>query len=172
MRPVPGNHEYMTADARGYFDYFGSHAGTPGSGYYSFNFGAWHLIALHSERDIREGGRQFQWLRADIASTTQRCVLAYWNRPRFTAGEYTDCEELAPFWSTLTSAGAVVVLSGHDHNYQRYALLGAFDAGGMRQFVVAAYRVLRLTLRPDGYDWAFLATASTNYLDNGHGECR
>jgi acid phosphatase type 7 len=195
-RPVPGNHEYQTLGAGGYYAYFGERAGPDGRGYYSFDLGDWHLVALNSERDVRDGGRQLEWLRADLEGTKQRCVLAYWHRPRFTGGRYADFEDVAPLWETLARAGAEVVLVGHDHNYQRYAPLdarGAFDERGVRQFVVGtggkdryalapdprreagsadAYGVLRLVLRPDGYDWAFLAAPGSTYTDSGSGSCR
>lgn len=48
-RPVPGNHDYNTAGASGYFGYFGAAAGDPSKGYYSYDLGTWHLIALNSE---------------------------------------------------------------------------------------------------------------------------
>ncbi len=195
MYPTPGNHEYLTSGASAYFDYFGDRAGTPGLGYYSFDVGSWHLVALNSERDVEAGGRQLAWLRADLEANTQRCVLAYWHKPRFTAGQYRDLADGHEFWALLAGAGAEVVLNGHDHNYQRYRPMdarGEPSPGATREFVVGtggrarydlqpdprreagtadAWGILELTLRPDGYDWRFLAAAGTNYEDSGSGGC-
>src|SRR5262249_16960943 len=46
--PSPGNHEYKTPNASGYFDFFGARAGARDKGYYSFNLGSWHIIALNT----------------------------------------------------------------------------------------------------------------------------
>lgn len=194
--PSPGNHEYRSRDANPYFDYFGDRAGTRGLGYYSFDLGAWHVIALNSERDNRAGGRQLAWLQADLAANTKPCVLAYWHKPRFTAGEYSDLSDGAAFWTTLANAGAEIVLNGHDHNYQRYQPMdanGAPSPNGVREFVVGtggkdryglsadprreagtdkAWGVLELTLRADGYDWRFLPVAGASFADSGSGSCR
>ncbi len=193
--PVPGNHEYLTSGASGYFDYFGDRAGTRRLGYYSFDLGAWHVIALNSERDTGADGRQVAWLRADLEANTKPCVLAYWHKPRFSGGQYRDLSDGREFWSVLARAGADVVLNGHDHNYQRYAPLdagGAPSPTGTREFVVGtggrgrydlqpdsrreagtadAWGVLELTLRPEGYDWRFVPVAGATYEDSGSGRC-
>ena len=87
-RPVPGNHEYLSAGGAGYFDYFGGAAGNPQKGYYSFDLGAWHLIALNSQCSWVSGGcgpgsPQERWLKADLAKHQNACTLAYWHEPRF-----------------------------------------------------------------------------------------
>lgn len=196
-RPSPGNHDYGTANAAGYFGYFGENAGGTQNGYYSFDLGAWHLVSLNSERDFSAGGAQVAWLRADLATTGKRCVLAYWHKPRFTAGSYGDFTDYAPFWQELSAAGAEIVLNGHDHNYQRYRPMtpaGAHDpVNGIREFVVGtggrsmyalaadsrreaassgARGVLELTLRTDGYGWRFIPVAGQIYSDSGSGACR
>ena len=84
-RPAPGNHDYHTAGAAGYFNYFGAAAGDPGKGYYSYNLGAWHIISLNSEVT---SSAQEQWLRADLAANNSRCTLAYWHHPRFSSGQH------------------------------------------------------------------------------------
>jgi hypothetical protein len=192
-RPSPGNHDYHTEGASGYFGYFGPRAPAP---YYSFDLGGWHLISLNSEISMAEGSAQYEWLRSDLASSTARCTLAYWHKPRFTAGKYDDFTYTTPVWRLLYAAKAEVVLNGHDHNYQRYERLtpdGApAPAGGIREFVVGTggrslyalsrderreagqsrvLGVLQLTLRPAGYDWRFVPV-SGGYSDSGSGDCR
>lgn len=195
IRPTPGNHEHHS-DGSGYFRYFGAAAGPAGRGYYSFNVGTWHIVSLNSERDTKAGGAQVRWLRNDLARTKGRCVLAFWHRPRWSAGSYEDDARTAPFWNALYDARADVVLSAHDHNYQRYPPLnrrGEIDwARGIRSFVVgtggrhryklrmdprrrtasdATWGVLKLTLRPSGYSWRFLPVAGGSYRDAGSARC-
>jgi hypothetical protein len=194
--PTPGNHEYQTAGASGYFGYFGSRAGTSGQGYYSYDLGAWHMIALNSEISHGTSSAQLSWLRSDLAASSARCVLAYWHKPRFTAGNYSDMSEYQPFWDALYAANADVVINGHDHNYQRYVPLNPSgardDARGLREFVVGTggrshysiradsrreaadggtYGVLGLTLRATGYDWRFVAEAGKTFTDSGSAAC-
>jgi hypothetical protein len=194
--PSPGNHDYGTPGAAGYFAYFGDAAGDPGRGYYSFDLGTWHIVSLNSERDFGAGGAQVAWLESDLTATDARCTLAFWHRPRFSTGAYADNRAYRPFWSALYRAGADVVLNGHDHNYQRPAPLdpgGALDRRrGIREFVVgtggrshyslradprrragndSAFGVLKLTLRPNGYDWRFLAAAGSRFSDSGSAAC-
>jgi acid phosphatase type 7 len=195
--PAPGNHDFATSNAAGYFGYFGARAGPTLNGYYSFDLGNWHLISLNSERDYGASGEQMAWLRADLAANTKKCVLAYWHKPRFAAGNYSDFTAYIPFWQELYAAGAEIVLNGHDHNYQRYQPMtpdGALDrTGGIRQFLVGTggvgayplrpdtrreaagtniYGVLQLTLKPDSYDWTFLPAEGTTFSDSGSGTCR
>ncbi len=156
----------------------------------------WHIIALNSEVDYGAGGAQVAWLRADLAATTKPCVLAYWHKPRFTRGNYSDFTAYTPFFTELYNANAEVVLGGHDHNYQRYQPMtpsGALDpARGVRQFVVGtggrghyalrtdarrqaanatAFGILKLTLHANGYDWRFLPVAGQTYTDSGSASC-
>jgi acid phosphatase type 7 len=181
-RPAPGNHDYRTRTAAGYFGYFGAAAGRRSRGYYSFDVGAWHLIALNSEcghvGGCGKGSRQERWLRADLAAHPARCTLAYWHKPRFSSGMHGNDATYTAFWRALYRAGADVVLVGHDHDYERFAAqtpAGRADpARGIRQFVVGTggkthygfrtiransrvrnsgtFGVLRLTLHPSGYD--------------------
>jgi acid phosphatase type 7 len=144
-RPAPGNHEYQTDDAAAYFAFFGQRAGPPGKGWYSFNLGSWHLIALNSNcREIggcHRGSEQERWLRADLTAHPTRCTLAYWHHPRFSSGvRHGSTERVAGLWEALYDAGADVALVGHEHNYERFAPLnpsGEVDrARGVRQVVV------------------------------------
>ena len=148
-RPTPGNHEYayFQKDAAAYFDYFGESAGQWGLGYYSFDIGRWHVVALNSNCDAERlggcwpGSPQERWLREDLAANTRPCTLAFWHHPRFSAGATHGSDPATdPFWRLLYDAGADLVLNGHDHNYQRFAPQtrgGGPDADrGIREFVV------------------------------------
>jgi acid phosphatase type 7 len=145
--PSPGNHDYETAGASGYFDYFGTAAGDPDKGYYSYDLGRWHLVALNSncgEDEIRcgPGSAQARWLKEDLAANDEKaCTLAYFHHPLFTSGRYRPgIERVKPLWEILYAAGVDVVLNGHDHNYQRFAPQDpggrADPEAGIRQFVV------------------------------------
>lgn len=145
-QPVPGNHDYHTPSAAGYFDYFGSLAGPRGLGYYSYTLGAWHLVALNSNCGFLEGGCargsvMDRWLRDELARNPGRCTLAYWHHPRFSTGAVHGSDpRMQDIWATLAEFGADVVLAGHEHLYERTgprSAEGAEDtARGIRQFIV------------------------------------
>lgn len=124
--PVPGNHEYQTPGAAGYFAYFGSLARNDPGGYYSFDLGAWHFIALNSECDepgvggCGLGSLQERWLLSDLAAHRASCTLAFWHEPRFTSGRNGNHPALQAFWNDLYAFGAALVLNGHDHIYERF----------------------------------------------------
>jgi hypothetical protein len=201
-RPSPGNHEYLTRNASGYFDYFGSAAGPRDKGYYSFDEGAWHVVSINSNCSrvggCGPGSPQERWLRADLAATSRRCTVAYWHHPLFSSGQHGAHRNMRPIWDALYEAGAEIVLSGHDHNYERFAPQtpsGALDrTRGIRQFVVGTggknytrlrssqpwsearndntFGVLKLTLRANGYRWQFIPEAGKSFTDGGSGGCR
>src|SRR5215211_3059340 len=184
-RPAVGNHEYGTAGAAGYFGYFGGAAGDPSKGYYSYDLGAWHIVALNSNCSqaggCHAGSAQETWLRQDLAAHPTNCTLAYWHHPHFSYGNYGNNPATQALWQALYDNGAEIVLSGHDHNYQRYAPQtpsGTRDeAHGIREFVVGTggknhnplgtppptveafngdtFGLLQLILHPNGYDWQF-----------------
>lgn len=145
-KPTPGNHEYRTSNAAGYFRYFGEAAGDPDKGYYSYDLGGWHIIVLNSNSScstIRCGfaSAQLRWLNADLASNRALCTLAYWHHPRFNSGAgHGNNTDVAPFWKALYDAGADVVLNGHEHLYERFAPQTPHaepdNARGIRQFTV------------------------------------
>jgi hypothetical protein len=144
-RPVPGNHDYHTSGAAGYFAYFGAAAGAPGEGWYSFDVGSWHLIALNSNcaevGGCGAGSAQERWLRADLAAHPSDCTLAYWHHARFSSGtEHGSDPRTQALWQALYDAGADVVLVGHDHDYERFAPMDAAGRAdpraGIREFVV------------------------------------
>ena len=198
IRPVPGNHDYYQPGAAGYFQYFGVAANDPARGYYSYDLGSWHIIALNSTLDMRAGSPQEQWLRADLAAHPARCTLAYWHAPRFSSGvTHGSSPVSAPMWQALYEAGADVVLSGHEHNYERFAPQAPDQtpdpARGIREFVAGtggsgyynfadtavvnsevrstAHGVLRLTLYPDHYDWRFIPATGDTFTDSGSDIC-
>jgi hypothetical protein len=144
-RPVPGNHEYHSDGASGYARYFGAAAGDPTKGYYSYDLGAWHIIALNSEcgqvGGCGAGSPQGEWLRQDLAQHPTRCTLAYFHKPLFSSGaSHGNDPEMKPLWQTLYAANADVVINGHDHDYERFAPQdpdgNADQKRGMREFVV------------------------------------
>jgi len=201
-RPAPGNHEYRTPRAAAYFDYFGAAAGPGRRGYYSFNLGSWHIVSLNSNcSHIRcgAGSAQERWVRADLNAHPARCTLAYWHHPRFSSGTtHGSHDEMQPIWQALYDNGADLVLSAHEHNYERFAPqtpTGVRDAArGIREFVVGtggrshyrrfrvtsansevrngnSFGVLRLMLKPHGYSWKFIPAAGSRFSDSGSAPC-
>jgi len=193
-RPVPGNHEYESAGAGPYYQYFGESAGEFGDGYYAFRAGNWQVLALNSNISMDRGSPQYQWAQHELQSS-DRCTLAYWHHPRFTSGPNGDNMRAAALWELLHAEGVEVVLAGHDHVYERYLPMNA--AGqldrerGVRQFIVGTggalpYRfaaikpnsaarfegfgVLRLVLGDGRYDWEYLPT-QPGFTDTGFDVC-
>ncbi|MDQ1515353.1 MAG: acid phosphatase type 7, partial [Actinomycetota bacterium] len=195
--PVPGNHEYDTGNAAAYFHYFGDLAGPAGRGYYSYDVGPWHVVALDSNCGPADCGAEKTWLDADLSAHPAPCTLAYMHHPRFSSGAAGNNSSLNTFWDVLYAHRASVVLSGHDHDYERFAPqnpAGRRDPGrGIRQFVVGtgggalgslysaapnsevrnnrSMGVLQLTLRADGYDWRFVPIGGGGFTDSGSDSC-
>jgi hypothetical protein len=143
-RPATGNHDYETPGATGYFDYFGTAAGDPATGYYSYALEAWHLVVVNSNCSeiggCEAGSLQEQWLRADLTAHPAACTLAYWHHPRFSSGLHGNQDFMQDIWQALYDLGVDVVLNGHDHTYERFAPqdpAGLADSTqGIREFVV------------------------------------
>src|SRR5215204_6337923 len=165
--PVLGNHEYMNSDdpsikSKPYFDYFGAQNGfqppaapvpndpdnnhglTFGEGYYSYDLGSWHIVALNSNCD-KVGGcdassPQGQWLQSDLTNHPVQCTLVYFHHPLYATANGTNTLNVRPLWEMLYANGADVILSGHAHRYERHAPMtpeGLVDStNGIRQFVV------------------------------------
>ncbi len=202
-KPVPGNHDYYEPRAKGYFHYFGAAAGDPDKGYYSYDLGEWHIVALNSNCEEVGGcdaaSPQVRWLEDDLAANNgTNCTLAYFHHPLFSSGgKHGNTPEVKPLWEALYAADADVVLSAHDHNYQRFAQQdpnGTVDPErGMREFVVGTgggghyviespiensevynddtYGVLELTLHPNSYDWRFVPVEGETFTDSGSDRC-
>ena len=197
-RPTVGNHEYNTPAAAGYFTYFGSGVGNPTEGWYSYDVGAWHVVVLNSNCafvSCAGGSPQETWLRADLQAHRVRCTLAYWHHPLFSSSSATPA--VRPLFQALYDAGADLLLTGHAHNYQRFAPqtpTGAADAGrGIRQIVVGTggaefhaasgafpnreavnsdtLGVLRLTLFATRYEWQFVPQPGRTFTDSGSTSC-
>jgi Concanavalin A-like lectin/glucanases superfamily/Bacterial Ig domain/Calcineurin-like phosphoesterase len=200
-RPTIGNHEYGTAGAGPYFDYFGAAAGERGKGWYSFDLGGWHVVVLNSNCPLIPcgvGSEQEEWLRADLAAHPASCIMGVFHHPRFSSGgSHGSLPHMQPFYQALYEAGADLVLSGHDHNYERFGRMlpwGAVDpVHGVREFVVgtggkellavglaqpgsqvrdsSAFGLLQLTLHATGYAWEFVAEPGGAFEDGGAEEC-
>ncbi len=198
--PTTGNHEYLTTDAVGYFDYFGDTAGDPNKGYYSYDLGSWHIVTLNSSCSkvggCRETSPQAQWLKKDLAEHPTDCTLAYWHHPLFSSSERGNDDDYRDFWEILYEAGAEIILVAHNHHYERFAPLksnGELDENrGIRQFVVGtggknlrgfaeiqnhsevrndeSYGFLKLNLYQNFYNWEFISEEGIK-LDSGSNRC-
>jgi hypothetical protein len=196
MLPTVGNHDWFGGHGRPYFSYFGESAGPAGLGYYSQTVGAWHVISLNSEIPAGPGSPQYEWLKADLAASPQACTLAMWHQPLFTSGPSENAAHMRNAWRLLDQYGAELVLSGHNHMYERFAPQdadGRPDPLGPRQFVVGTggyplngrarvqansqvldsdtWGVLRLTLKSTSYTWEFVPVPGKSFRDVGSGAC-
>ncbi len=194
-RPSIGNHEYHTLGGAPYRSYFGTRAAGPsGRSYYSYNLGEWHIVVLDSERYYAD---QATWLKADLAANPRRCTLAYWHQPYFTSGDLPPKLVLKNLFTILYNAGAEVVVSGHNHIYERFYPQDpsgkANLARGIRNFVVgtggapllpmraktpnlqvrqnSAHGVLKFSLYPTWYKWEFIPVAGKTFRDSGSNNC-
>ena len=204
-KPAPGNHEYRTSNAGGYFQYFGAAAGAVGKGYYSYDIGDWHIVALNTNGEdacatlsCSTGSTQEQWLRADLAAHAKPCTLAYWHHPRWSSGSHGSDARVQALWKALHDAGAEIVITGHDHDYERMKPLdanGAVDeTTGLVQFVVgtggrdlrsfddpplavtarrnaSTWGVLRLDLYADRAKYKFVPIEGQTFTDEGEIAC-
>jgi chitodextrinase len=203
-RPALGNHE---GGGGGYFDYWNGSgvndgpAGPRGKGWYSFDVGGWHLIALNSNCSnvgCAAGSAQESWLKSDLAAHPTACALAFWHHPRFSSGHDGNNTFMQDLWKDLYNARVDLALVGHSHDYERFAPLngsGQLDrSNGIRQFVVgtggafftgwtttqpnsevrqnSTYGVLKVTLHPTSYDWKFVPEAGKTFTDSGSEACR
>jgi alkaline phosphatase len=148
-KPSLGNHEYydqnynMTTAAGPYFDYFGARAGARGEGYYSYDRGAWHIVALNSNCGMVGGcesdSPQGRWLRNDLANNANhQCTMAYFHRPLYSTGTNVAGPDVKPFWRMLHDQGADLIVNGHAHRYERFAPMtpdGTRSDNGIRQIV-------------------------------------
>jgi hypothetical protein len=203
-RPALGNHE---GGGSGYFDYWNGSgvndgpAGQRGKGWYSFDVGDWHLIALNSNCSnvgCGKGSAQEAWLKNDLVAHPTKCTLAYWHHPRFSSGHDGDNTFMQSLWQDLYDARADIALVGHSHNYERFAPQNASGGkdttNGIREFVVGTggafftgigtakpnsevrqnntYGVMKLTLHATSYDWKFTPEPGKSFTDSGSEACR
>jgi hypothetical protein len=200
-KPSVGNHEYYTAGASGYFNYFGAAAGHRKKGYYSYNLGDWHVIALNSMCE-KVGGcgatsPMVRWLKQDLSANPKACTIAYWHHPLFSSGHHGNSTKMKPSYQVLYNNNADVVVNGHDHDYERFAPQipnGTLDTTrGIREFVVGTggtylrpfsdikpnsqvrnantHGVLKLTLHATRYEWKFVPVAGRTFTDSGSKSC-
>ena len=195
-----GQPRVLHAAPSGYFHYFGEVAGKPKQGWYSFDVGAWHLVALNSncnDVDCFAGSDQEKWLRDDLKAHPTKCTLAFWHAPLFSSGPEGENRSVRPLWNALYAAGVDVVLNGHNHNYERFAPqnpAGGLDpTRGIREFVVGTggdnlqgfpkshpnsevrirdtFGVLLMRLEQTGYEWSFTPERPDGQPDVGSGTC-
>ena len=199
--PVPGNHEYDTPGATGYFDYFGSAAGSRTQGWHSSTFSGWRVIGLNSNcasiGGCQTGSAQEKWLRSKLYTyRSKKCTIALWHHPRFSSGQHGDNPEMADLWNTLQDYDAEIVLSGHDHGYERFLPMNSDGTGGGSEAIASwvvggggkslypiahsrpnstgyslSFGVLKLNLYSKGYTWRYYPTSGGS-TDNGTGYCR
>jgi hypothetical protein len=197
IRPVAGNHDQYTDNGAPYYAYFGDAAGPAGKGYYSYDPDPyWHVIVLNAicwkVGGCGKSSPQNRWLAADLAASRGKHIVAMWHVPSFSSGGHGNTATYRGWWDALYAAGAEMVLSGHDHDYERFAPqspAGVKDSKGIRQFVAGTggaahspilfvrsnsqvrnsltYGVLELTLKPHSYAWRFLPVAGSSFTDSG-----
>jgi hypothetical protein len=203
IRPSPGNHEYYTTGADPYYKYFGDRTGPPGKGYYSYDIGDWHAVVINSEIAVNEGFTlkeqqdQVDWLIKDLKANSKACTVAYWHHPRFSSGSHGTDVKLQPIWQALHDNNADLVLTGHDHHYERFLPMtatgvvdtvkgiasfvigtGGADLRGLRRPLAANsaarieghYGVLLLTLGSKEWRSAFISTNGLIWDPSG-GKC-
>ncbi|HET9082841.1 MAG TPA: metallophosphoesterase [Candidatus Limnocylindrales bacterium] len=199
-RPAAGDEDYETAGAKGYLGYFGSRAAPSGKTYYSYSIGAWHAVVLDTDcSDVGGCGStspQANWLRSDLAANPTACTIAIFHHPRFSSAQSKPDGRSVTFWQILYQYGADVIVSGHRHQYERFAPQtpsGGASSKGIREFVVgtggaalagfstvapnsqvrnsSTYGVLKLTLHSSSYDFAFVPIAGQSFRDSGSASC-
>jgi hypothetical protein len=202
-RSIPGDHDIGDSEAfTDYFDYFGTAAGPyRPAGYYSYNLGNWHVVALNSACYVQLrtcDDAEEEWLDQDLEDNNATCTLALLHEPRFSSGEvHGNNDSVKPLWQILYDHGVDVVLSGSEHLYERFSPQtpsGVSDPNrGIREFIVGTggeshyqvgvikansqvresntFGVIKMTLRPGNYDWQFVPVAGKTFTDSGTGAC-
>ena len=192
LKPVPGNHEYVTQGAAGYASYFSDAAPE----YYAWDVAGWRFYMLDSECDQIDCAAEADWLDADLTAHQTACSAIAMHYPRFSSGPHHSQRMVEPLWQVAYAHQVDVALAGHDHDYERFAPLApdgaADDANGIREFVVGTggkslypqhgtvrgseffeskdFGVLVLDLDTSGFAWSFLDTGGKS-LDSGSAQC-
>jgi 3',5'-cyclic AMP phosphodiesterase CpdA len=204
-KPATGNHDLSTKNAQGYWEYFGDRGGPYDEYFYSYDIGVWRVVVLNSDC-WRVGGcdlddLQARWLRDELRQRGRRCTLAYWHRPPFSSGRYGEPKEtgrVLPLWQILYEEGVDLLLTAHEHSYERFTPMDAAgkqdDVNGVRLIVVGTgggnlrpfenpplpttvvrnddtWGVLKLTLSAGKYKWNFLPVQGSTFTDSGSGTC-
>ncbi len=197
--PVPGNHDYKSPLANGYFSYWSDRAGYKRHGYYSVRVAGWLLLAVNSEEDVGVGSRQYRWITDQIGTFEGNCVIAYFHSPAYSSKHRNDTDMMRPLFGHLHDMGVSLTLSGHNHFYERMSPLnasGETDHDGVRAFIVGSggkptkigyagrpsensarlimnkAGLLKVELGSDRYAWSFIEAATGNVLDRGISQCR
>ncbi len=198
--PVPGNHDYNTPNATGYYEYYGAKAGDPSKGYYSYNFGAWHIVVVNSNcaaiGGCETGSSQEKWLQNDLKTSPSKCQILMWHHPRFSSGPHGNADFMQDIWKAAIENDVELVLNGHDHTYERFVPMNAAgepDVNGTTQIVVGSggishyafvgqkpnrasanadtYGVLKFELAASSYKFEFLHEPGKTFTDAGVGTC-
>lgn len=182
--PTPGNHEWPQHD-EGYDPYWSRLTGRRPPAHYSFRLAGWQILSLNSEEPLDPQSRQLRWLRRQLKQPGD-CLIAYWHRPRYSAGTHGDQADVAPLWQALRGKARIVV-NGHDHNLQRLRRIDGITefiagAGGKSRYELdgddprLAFAnddldgALRLELAPDIARYRFVASSGA-VLDAGAVRC-
>lgn len=194
--PAPGNHEYVSPGARPYFNYFGNIAGVA-RGYYSVDLGEWKIYSLNSEIGVTPSSAQYAWLENELQGSTSKCSMAIWHQALFSSGPTHGAGFMREIAGLLYKYGVDVLVSGHDHIYERFALQDNYgrrdDVKGFRQFIVGtggmylfdigavqpnseirfrAHGIIRFTLYSAKYEWQFMPIPGSIDSDFGSDSCR
>jgi Calcineurin-like phosphoesterase len=207
LLPAPGNHESTKG---GYCSYFTGKVAVAdpcpdptasNPQFYKVTLGAWSIYSLDTGRSSSTGGdltaAEKSWLDRQLAADTNKCQLVMWHHPRYSAGHHGPSAGLDDDWRTLVNRRVDLVLSGHEHNYQRWSKMAAGgvvdNANGVRQVLVGtggaevhptgsrpaamlrysnAQGLTQLTLHANSYDGRFLPAPGNSFTDSWTDACR
>ena len=197
--PIRGNHEYITGGAAGYVDYFQEMSPS----YWVTNAGGWRIIAVDSwclgllSTGCTATSPQTQWLASQLQEAHQAgmCSAVLLHHPFISSGKFATASVEA-LWETAAHGGADLMLTGHDHHYERFQKVDANvhpSPTGMRMFIAglggapayplstthpsSEYRsnsvhgVMTLTLTPNAYAWGFVQATDNATTDSGADTC-
>lgn len=194
--PTPGNHEYKTPGAFGYFDYFGNQAGSGQNGWYATTAPGWLILSLNSEVDATDGSAQSIWLDDQLSNSKNACILAFYHKPAHSLKPRRNTENAKALFTRLHEAGTTLVLNGHNHFYERTAPIDATGrtdlTGGAIAFTIGTggrtegalpninetevsiferLGLLKLELKNNSFEWAYIDAETVEVLDQGARPC-